>query len=32
MRAVSNGDKAEVESLISKGADPNATPPMVFSH
>ena len=32
MRAVSLGDKAEVESLISRGANPNASPPMVNSH
>ena len=31
MRAVSNGDKAGIESLIFNGADPNATPPMVIS-
>ena len=31
MRAVSNGDKADIDSLILKGADPNATPPMVIS-
>ena len=29
MSAVSNGHKDEVESLLSKGADPNASPPMV---
>jgi ankyrin repeat protein len=29
MRAVSNGDKADIDSLILKGADPNATPPMI---
>ena len=29
MTAVSNGDKDEVKMLLSKGADPNASPPMV---
>ena len=29
MLAVSNGDKEEVKLLLSKGADPNASPPMV---
>ena len=29
MRAVSNGDKAKVEELLSHGADPNAFPIMV---
>ena len=29
MRAVSNGDKDEVQSLLAKGADPNASPPLV---
>ena len=30
MRAVSLGDKAEVENLISRGANPNVSPPMVL--
>ena len=30
MLAVSNGDKAEVERLISQGADPNLHPIMVM--
>ncbi|CAI8024858.1 Putative ankyrin repeat protein L93 [Geodia barretti] len=29
MTAVSNGDKDEVKILLSKGADPNASPPMI---
>ena len=29
MHAVSYGNKDEVESLLSKGADPNGFPPMV---
>ena len=29
MTAVSSGDKDEVKILLSKGADPNASPPMV---
>ena len=31
MQAVSIGDKAEVQSLLSKGANPNASPPMVYT-
>ena len=30
MLAVSNSDKDEVKLLLSKGADPNASPPMVW--
>ena len=30
MEAVSDGDKENVERLLSNGADPNAFPPMVI--